>query len=37
MWSVVRSGAQDWPATNAVIDAVRQHAAGERVGPVSGG
>jgi DNA-binding transcriptional LysR family regulator len=37
MWSVVRSGAQDWPATNAVIDAVRRHAAGERSGPVSGG
>jgi DNA-binding transcriptional LysR family regulator len=26
MWSVVRNGAQDWPATNAVIDAVRRHA-----------
>jgi DNA-binding transcriptional LysR family regulator len=26
MWSVVRDGAQDWPATNAVIDAVRRHA-----------
>lgn len=25
MWSVVREGAQDWPATNAVIDAVRRH------------
>jgi DNA-binding transcriptional LysR family regulator len=26
MWSVVRDGAQDWPATSAVIDAVRRHA-----------
>lgn len=28
MWSVVRDGGQDWPATNAVIDAVRRHVAG---------
>jgi DNA-binding transcriptional LysR family regulator len=28
MWSVVRDGAQDWPATKAVIEAVRRHAAG---------
>jgi DNA-binding transcriptional LysR family regulator len=27
MWSVVREGAQDWPATRAVIDAVRTRAA----------
>jgi DNA-binding transcriptional LysR family regulator len=27
MWSVVRDGAQDWPATRAVIDAVRRRAA----------
>jgi DNA-binding transcriptional LysR family regulator len=27
MWSVVRDGEQDWPATNAVIDAVRRRAA----------
>ena len=26
MWSVVPDGAQDWPATKAVIDAVRRHA-----------
>jgi DNA-binding transcriptional LysR family regulator len=26
MWSVVRDGAQDWPATRVVIDAVRRHA-----------
>ena len=26
MWSVVRAGAQAWPATTAVIDAVRRHA-----------
>lgn len=26
MWSVVPDGAQDWPATRAVIDAVRRHA-----------
>jgi DNA-binding transcriptional LysR family regulator len=27
MWSVVREGAQDWPATRVVIDAVRRRAA----------
>ena len=27
MWSVVRAGTQEWPATVAVIDAVRRHAA----------
>ncbi len=27
MWSIVRDGVQDWPATNAVIDAVRRHAS----------
>ncbi len=27
MWSVVRTGTQDWPATTAVIEAVRRHAA----------
>jgi hypothetical protein len=27
MWSVVRAGAQAWPATTAVIDATRRHAA----------
>lgn len=27
MWSVVREGAQDWPATRAVIDAVRARVA----------
>ncbi len=26
MWSVVRAGTQEWPATMAVIDAVRRHA-----------
>jgi DNA-binding transcriptional LysR family regulator len=26
MWSVVRAGAQAWPATTAVIDAIRRHA-----------
>ncbi len=26
MWSVVRAGTQQWPATMAVIDAVRRHA-----------
>ena len=26
MWSVVRDGAQDWPATSVVIDAVRRRA-----------
>jgi DNA-binding transcriptional LysR family regulator len=26
MWSVVRAGAQAWPATMAVIDAARRHA-----------
>jgi DNA-binding transcriptional LysR family regulator len=26
MWSVVRAGAQAWPAATAVIDAVRRHA-----------
>jgi DNA-binding transcriptional LysR family regulator len=26
MWSVVRAGAQAWPATTAVIDGVRRHA-----------
>jgi DNA-binding transcriptional LysR family regulator len=26
MWSVVRAGTQAWPATTAVIDAVRRHA-----------
>jgi hypothetical protein len=25
MWSAVRAGAQAWPATTAVIDAVRRH------------
>jgi DNA-binding transcriptional LysR family regulator len=30
MWSVVRAGAQAWPATTAVIDAVRRHAQGLR-------
>jgi DNA-binding transcriptional LysR family regulator len=28
MWSVVRDGAQDWPVTRVVIEAVRRHAAG---------
>lgn len=27
MWSVVRAGTQEWPATMAVIDAVRRHAS----------
>jgi len=27
MWSVVREGTQEWPATRAVIDAVRRRAA----------
>lgn len=27
MWSVVRDGAEEWPATRAVIDAVRRRAA----------
>jgi DNA-binding transcriptional LysR family regulator len=28
MWSVVRAGAQAWPAARVVIDAVRRHAEG---------
>jgi hypothetical protein len=27
MWSVVRAGTQAWPATTAVVDAVRRRAA----------
>lgn len=39
MWSVVREGTQDWPATNAVIDAVRRHAnrSGGRAGAAGRG
>jgi DNA-binding transcriptional LysR family regulator len=34
MWSVVRDGAQDWPATRTVIDAVRRHANPSAAAPV---
>ena len=37
MWSVVRAGTQEWPATVAVIDAVRRHAAARAAaGPAAG-